>query len=225
MKDIFLLDNDDTLMDFKRSEREVLQQTLRSFGVRADEGVLARFHAINDGLWKKLERGEIAREELVVVRFERLFEETGVVADAKRVSEAYFAGMQKSAYFLDGAEEFVRALRQRGRIYIVTNGAAAVQHSRLALSGLKDYAHGLFISEEIGFDKPSPAYAGYVESHIPDYDRSRAVWIGDSLSSDKPCAESRGIDFILFAQSGAPAGYEGRSAKTHSELLRMINNM
>ena len=36
MKDIYLLDADDTLLDFKRGEREKLQETFTDFGVKAD---------------------------------------------------------------------------------------------------------------------------------------------------------------------------------------------
>jgi len=222
MKNIFLLDNDETIMDFKRSERETLKSTLEAFGVPAGESALARFHEINDGLWKQLERGEIERGRLVVVRFERLFAELGVTADATRVSTAYFEGMKHSAYYLDGAEDFLRALAHLGRIYLVTNGAAEIQRSRIALAGMEQYLSGAFISEEVGYDKPSPLFAEHVERSIPEYECSRAVWIGDSLSSDRLCAESKGIDFILFAPHGAPAGYAGKFASSHSEMLRVI---
>ena len=78
MKDIFLLDVDDTLLDFHRAEREQLIATLMQSGIAADEGTAARFHVINDGLWKKLERGELTRERLAVERFEILLAELGV---------------------------------------------------------------------------------------------------------------------------------------------------
>ena len=69
MKNLFLLDVDDTLLDFHRAEREQLLATLHAHGIAADEGTAARFHVINDGLWKALERGETTRERLVVERF------------------------------------------------------------------------------------------------------------------------------------------------------------
>ena len=70
MKDIFLLDIDETLFDFPREEREALWRTLKKRGVEPTEEMLARYHAINESYWKKLERGEIARARLVVERFE-----------------------------------------------------------------------------------------------------------------------------------------------------------
>ena len=66
MKDIYLLDADDTLLDFKRGEREKLCEVLKEYGVEVNEAVVSRFHQINVALWQKLERGEIERQELVV---------------------------------------------------------------------------------------------------------------------------------------------------------------
>lgn len=224
MKDIYLLDADDTLLDFKRGEREKLKETLSDFGVKADEEVLSRFHKINVALWQKLERGEIERKKLVVERFRLLFDEIGVASDAAAVSGHYFSLMKHAAYFIGGAEDFLQTLKGRGRIYIVTNGSREVQRSRFALSGLNGYADGAFISEEVGCDKPSPAYAAFVEAHIPDYDRARAVWVGDSLSSDCACAKTQGIDFILFGGQ-KPEGYAGAFARNYNEVLEILEKL
>ncbi len=221
MKDIFLLDADETLLDFHRGEKEQLTRALLAFGIQADETVLSRFHKINDGLWKKLERGETTRAELVVDRFRLLFLEFGIKADPKAVSEKYFSCMKEAAYLIDGAEAFLKTLKKSGRVYIVTNGSREVQRSRFALSGLDRLADGVFISEDIGCDKPSPRFAEYVEAHIPNYSRDRAVWVGDSLSSDYGCAKSKGIDFILF---GKPQeGYSGKAANGYGEVLEILS--
>ena len=224
MKDIYLLDADDTLLDFKRGEREKLCEVLKEYGVEVNEAVVSRFHQINVALWQKLERGEIERQELVVERFRRLFEEINASAAPEGVSKHYFSLMKQAAYFIDGAEEFLKAIKKSGRIYIVTNGSREVQRSRFALSGLNGYADGVFISEEVGVDKPSSLYAEFVEAHIPDYDRARAVWIGDSLSSDYLCAKSKGIAFILFG-GNKPEGYGGLFARNYGEILEILKNI
>ena len=225
MKDIFLVDADETLLDFCRAEREALAFTLRMYGVSADERLYSRYHAINDELWKALERGELTRERLVVKRFELLFDEFSLPLDPQAFAEDYFARFAEGAFLLDGAEAFLRALKALGRIYIVTNGASGTQNRRLKKSGISAYADGVFISEEIGCYKPSAAYADHVESHIPQYARARAVWIGDSLTSDFACANSRGIDFILYCPQGEKAGYTGLSARSYAEVLALIGGL
>ena len=225
MKDIFLLDVDETLLDFRRGEREQLTRVLTEAGLKVGDEVVSRFHEINDGLWKRLERGEITREKLVIERFEQLFRAFGFVADAKEISRAYVCGMQQAGYPLEGAIPFLQELSGHGEIYFVTNGSRDIQRARLKMSGIAPFAKGVFISQEVGADKPSPRYYEYVEAHIKNYARERAVWVGDSLSSDIACARSANIDCILYAPGGAPQGYEGLCAKSYNEILKLILSM
>ena len=225
MKDIFLLDIDETLFDFPREEREALWRTLKKRGIEPTGEMLARYHEINESYWKKLERGEITRARLVVERFEVFLREYGRADSPEEFSREYFSELASGGCFYPGAEAFVKALKGRGRIFLVTNGATFTQTHRIAASGLGTYADGVFISETIGINKPSEAYAAFVEAHIEGYERSRAVWVGDSLTSDAPCAASRGIDFILYRPSGVPEGYKGLCAQSYDEVLALIDRM
>ena len=225
MKDIFLLDIDETLFNFPREEKEALCRALQKRGIEPTEAITSRYHAINEHYWKKLERGEVTRPRLIVARFEDLFREFEKDVDAEAFSKEYFLELASGGKFYEGAEDFVKALSQMGRIFLVTNGAKYTQTRRIAASGLKNYAEGAFISEEIGINKPSEGYAAYVEAHIENYERARAVWVGDSLTSDAPCAASRNIDFILYRPQGAPEGYKGLAAKSYMEVLALIRAM
>ncbi len=225
MKDIFLIDLDDTLLDFPRAEERNFYESLLSVGVTADRGVYGRFHIINDALWRKLEEGKIDRKTLQVKRFERLFAEYGIEADAAKVSSFYYANFENFCFPFDGAAEFLEKLSSRGRVYLVTNGGSRIQHAHVALAGFEKYLSGMFISEEIGYDKPMPAFARHVEEHIENYDRSRAVWIGDSLTSDMVCARSVGIDFILYLPRPAKRLYDGLRASNYRKLLAIIESL
>ena len=225
MKNIFLLDLDDTLFDFRRGEREQILQTLARFGFLPTMRMAERFHEINEGLWKKLEMGEITRERLLTLRFEILLAEFDLTGDAALLQRHYFEGMSQRAYLLDGAKDFLAVLGMRGRRYAVTNGSAFVQSRRLAAAGIDKDFDAVFVSEAMGYNKPSPAYAGYVKNHIPDFDCSRAVWVGDSLTSDMGCAQAMGVDFILFRPGGRSAGYDGPFAQSYPQALALIDGM
>lgn len=227
MKNIFLLDMDDTLLDFQKAERHNIKITLAAYGIDPSDELVSRFHIINDDLWKALERGEITRERLKVKRFELLFEEKklksrgGTVED---VAHTYWANFPEICFPFDGALSFLKALSQRGRIYLVTNGGSVIQRRHIALAKMEPYLSGVFISEEIGLNKPTKEFADHVKSHIEGYDDSRAVWIGDSLSSDGKCAQNGGIDFILFAPQGDFKNYSGFTAKNYEEILALLKN-
>lgn len=224
MKDIFLLDLDDTLLDFSRAERENLRRTLTAYSLPADDSIAAAFHRINEGLWQSLERGEIGREALKVKRFANLLEEFGLHGDAASLSKSYFDGFSDICYPFDGSQAFLKELSSRGRVYLVTNGSACIQYAHIEAAGFAPYLAGVFISEEVGADKPSLKYARYVEAHIPCYERSRAVWIGDSRTSDMVCAKSVGIDFILYLPHTMSNSDMG-AAHTYADVLRILGGM
>lgn len=219
MKNIFLLDADETLFDFSRSERESLFRALNT----EREDILTRFHEINDSLWKKLERGEIEKPRLLVTRFELLSEEFSLGLDVNKTSETYLNFMAESGIYVDGAEEFLKKLQARGDCYLVTNGSARIQRGRIAKTGISRFLKGIFISEEIGAYKPSKAYTDYVAAHIPNFAAERAVWLGDSLTSDMLSAKNAGVDFILFAPKGVPEGYCGTIARSFEEAFSLIS--
>lgn len=225
MKDTFLLDIDDTLLDFCRLEREQLASVLAAFGERADEAIVARFHAINDALWKALERGEVTRERLVVVRFERLKEEFGLHTNAAALAVCFLDAMRDHAYLFEGAAQFLEGLSRLGRLYAVTNGASRVQRSHMKETGIAPFFADVFISEEVGAQKPSEAYVRHVREHIPNFEPSRTLYFGDSLTSDMVCAKRLGVDFVLFRPAGMPAGYEGYFAADHAQMLTLATRL
>lgn len=218
MKDIFLLDMDDTLLDFQKAEREGVFETFRAVGMQATEEAAARFHEINDGLWKALERGEIERERIVYKRFEILFEEYGIRRDAKRAAEIYFEALAGHCYPFAGMHAFLAALKERGRVYIVTNGSAYIQRRHLRDGGILPYCDGVFVSDEIGHNKPSPAFCEYVRGHIPDFAPERAVYLGDSVTADKICAERLGATFVRYL----PRDRQGEGVKSYDEFWKFV---
>ncbi len=224
MKNIFLLDMDDTLLDFPKAEREALFTTLSSFGIGTDERLLARYHVINDALWKALERGEIEREALKIKRFADLFAEFGISADAASVSAVYFTRMEECCFPFEGVHAFLGTLKHVGRVYICTNGGRKIQRRHIELAGFAPYFDGVFISEEVGADKPSAAFAEYVAAHIEGYRPENAVYLGDSLTSDGRCAEVMGVEFVLFAPHGIPAGVP-RSADVATTFGEALSRM
>lgn len=224
MKDIFLLDMDETLLDFPAAEHINFFLTLKTHGVVPHEDMYARFHAVNDGLWKLLERGGITREALKVRRFSTLFEEFGVSADAEAVSADYCENFREICVPYEGAAAFLKKLAARGRAYLVTNGGLAIQTRHIELAGFGPFLSGVFISEAMGAAKPSHAYAAAVMAGIEGFEAARTVYVGDSLTSDMVCAERMGVDFVLYAPV-RPAGYAGLYAASYPEALRVIGTL
>ena len=195
---IILLDADDTLLDFAASEAAALADMLVAQGLPNTPEVRHRYSEINTEHWKRLERGEITREELKISRFRQLLAELGSNADPAVCNDDYMARLGSYSILLPGAEELCRCLAQHHQLYIVTNGSASVQHRRLGASGLLPYIRQVYISEEIGAQKPSQAYFDAVFSDLGNPPRGEVLIFGDSQTSDMLGGKNAGIATCWF---------------------------
>ena len=183
-KIILLLDLDDTLLDFRRAEHGAIKKTFDTLGITANEAVIKRYSEINLLHWEMLERKQITRRQVLVGRFETLFRELGIDADADEAQKLYEDYLSVGHYFMPGAEELLRTLDGRCRMFLCSNGTAKVQAGRIASAGIAGYFEKIFISEELGHDKPSREYFDACAAQIPGYDSRYAIMVGDSLTSD-----------------------------------------
>ena len=133
---------------------------------------------------------------------ELLFEEIGVCADAKEAQRIYERQLSQTYYYLPGAEELLKSLVGKYKIYLASNGTAIVQDGRIALSGIGKYADDIFISEKIGYNKPSIGFFEGCFSKIESFEKEYAIIIGDSLSSDILGGINAGIKTCLFNPKG-----------------------
>ena len=204
MIDTVFLDLDNTIFDFSKAEKIALKKTLETLRVDTSEKTLARYSVLNTAQWKLLEKGEITRQEVKVRRYRLLFEELGTDASAEEAAALYESLLGIGHYFMEGAEELLNELKGKYRLYLATNGTASVQKGRIASASLEQYFDGIFISEEIGYNKPDKAYFEACFAEIPDFVKEKAVIVGDSLTSDIQGGINAGIRTVWFNPKGEP---------------------
>lgn len=205
MKNIFLVDADDTILDFHGASALAIKAAFEKCGIAWQEVYADIFKTLNDGLWESLERKELTRKELIEKRFPLYLQTLGITSvDGGEFNRQYLHFLATNPIFVTGAEAFLKEIGKMGKVYIVTNGTEYIQKSRFDISGLWGYIDDAFVSERIGFDKPAKEYTDYVLSHIPDFDKERAVWIGDSLSADIRAANEAGIESVWFNPKQKP---------------------
>ena len=228
MMEFLFLDLDDTILDFHKAERIALSKTLKDFGLEPTEKVLERYHLINRQHWERLERGELTRDQVLRGRFQMLFQELGHTVDAEAVAQRYEHSLGIGHYFLPGAQEAVQRLHKKYRLFLASNGTASVQHSRLTSAGLYPYFEKVFVSQEIGFNKPSKEYFDACFSQIPGFDLAKAMMVGDSLTSDILGGIQSGMKTCWVnpnhqnARSDIPADHEIESITQLEALLETL---
>ncbi len=222
-----LWDVDGTLLNFHAAEREAIRKCFETFalGPCSDE-MLERYSALNDSYWKKLERGEITKAELLVRRFEEFFQSEGVVCgDVAGFNADYQVRLGDTICFNDESYELVKSLRGRVRQYAVTNGTKVAQDRKLSRSGLDQLFDGIFISDVVGWEKPSVEFFEYVLECIEPCEKREMLIVGDSLTSDIKGGNNAGIPTVWYNPAGLPndkgvtVDYEIRDLREILEIL------
>lgn len=179
-----LFDLDDTILDFHKCERTALTETFKMIGVEHTEKILDRYSVINDMHWKRLEKGELTRAQVLLGRFEVLFEEIGAECSGELAWKTYEELLGNQYFLVEGALDLLEKLYGKYRLYIVSNGTATVQDRRIAGAKLEKYFDKIFISQKIGVNKPDIRFFERCFSKIGDVEKEETIIIGDSLSSD-----------------------------------------
>ena len=150
-----LFDADNTLFDFEGAQRLAFFETLDKQGIERSEEYLASYHNINLSWWKKLERAEVTHARLGIGRFEEFLEKHGLPGhDPSAMNDHYREKLGSHGILLPGAYELIKKLSGLCRMYIITNGMSKTQHSRFDDGPLRRLTEDIFVSEDIGFEKP-----------------------------------------------------------------------
>lgn len=225
-----LFDVDDTLLDFKAAEDYALQELFKKHDVVLTGDIKQFYQKMNQQLWTSFEKGEIKREELLHTRFSILFQKVGLTLNGIHLDDLYRHYLEKSAVLIDGSERLLQQLAKHYDLYVVTNGVARSQIIRLNNSGLAPYFKDIFISEEIGYQKPMKEFFNHVFEKIPHHSADKTLIIGDSLTSDIQGGINAGID-TCWLNTKEPMNtsqhptYEIHQLQTLEDMLLLPNKV
>lgn len=196
-----LFDADDTLFDFILAQQRAYFSVMEQYRLPTDEEGYALYQEKNHGLWRQLEAGQIDIKALRANRFRLYLETRGLARDGLDYIEmdAQFQSLLAShSILLPGARELFETAHKTHILCIVSNGVAETQRRKLAQSGLLPFIRHVFISGEMGTQKPDPAFFAQVFETIGERDRRKYLIIGDQLSSDIKGGQNAGIDTCWF---------------------------
>lgn len=190
-----LWDVDATLLNFVAAEKAAIRALFQKYklGECTDE-MLARYSQINRTYWERLERKELTRNEVLVGRFLEFFEKEGLNTEvAADFNEDYQSSLGDTIVFNDNSYEIIKSLRGKVKQYVVSNGTITAQSKKLRLSGLGELMDGIFLSEQLGVEKPDGLFFEKVFDKIGPVDKSQVMIVGDSLTSDIQGGNNAGI--------------------------------
>ncbi|WP_249029534.1 YjjG family noncanonical pyrimidine nucleotidase [Tannockella kyphosi] len=222
-----LWDIDDTLIDFKSSEKQAIKSCFKDFGVTLTDEDIEIYSNINHNYWELLAKQKIEKETMLNQRFEDFIQYLSLEnLDCKTINTLYQERLGDYAILFKDAFELCTKFKSNKKQYAVTNGTVIAQNKKLNKTGLRELLDEVFISDEVGYQKPDIRFFQHVFHEIPDFNPEKAIMIGDSLSSDMLGANNAKIDCCWFNPNGnlnkdkaIQINYEIKELK---ELLKII---
>lgn len=204
-----LWDMDETLLNFAAAERAAINALFQKFGFgECSDAMLERYSKINRSYWERLERKELTKPEILVGRFRDFFESEGLDSTvAAEFNEKYQLSLGDTIVFRDDSYNIVKSLRGKVKQYVVSNGTIAAQTKKLRLSGFGELMDGVFLSEDLGVEKPDILFFEKVFEKIHPEDKSQVMIVGDSLTSDIQGGNNAGIMTCWYNPEQKP--YQG----------------
>lgn len=197
--EVILFDADETLFDFKKSEREAFKKTMLEFDIKYDERChLKIYHDINAAIWSEFEQGLITQENLKVERFKRLSDSLKISFNETNFAKLYSKYLADASFLYDDSIDLIESLNKYYRMTIITNGLISVQDKRIRKSIISKYFEDIVISEEILISKPNPKIFEHALKNINYVDKSKVLVVGDSLTSDIQGGINFGIDTCWY---------------------------
>jgi 2-haloacid dehalogenase len=211
-----LWDIDGTVLNFLAAEAYAIRFLFKKYNLgECDDEKLSLYSGINTKYWKMLERNELTKPEILIGRFREFFETIGVDASvAESFNKDYQVTLGDYIEFVDNAKEVLLSKKGKYVLAAVTNGTKIAQEKKLRLSGLDNIFDAIFISENVGHEKPNKEFFDHVFKMLGITDKSEAIIIGDSLTSDILGGFNAGIDTCWFNPThkpntlGIPVSYE-----------------
>ncbi|MDV4152370.1 YjjG family noncanonical pyrimidine nucleotidase [Clostridium sp. AL.422] len=205
--EVLLFDADETLFDFKKSEKQAFENSILEFNIEYDENYhLKIYEEINKNIWLEFEQGLITQKDLKVERFRRLSSKINTPFDEIEFSKAYIKHLANASFLYNDSAELIENLSEDYRLAIITNGLKDVQSKRIGQSLIAQYFDTIIISEEVKVSKPNPEIFEIALNNLNYKNKSKVLMIGDSLTSDIKGGINFSIDtcWINFNNSKNP---------------------
>lgn len=197
-----LFDLDHTLLDSDESEAAAFAHTMRFAGIPDHAPLLDTYRRINLAMWAQVEAGTLSANDVRAKRFESFNQLAGIDADPVAMGEVFVEGLGSFGGLYPGALEMLEEVGTIAVLGLVTNGISDVQRARIARFDLERFFDAIVISSEVAVSKPGAAIFDIAFERLGRPERSSAVMVGDSLTSDMAGGHGYGIATCWYNPEG-----------------------
>ncbi len=218
-----LFDADETLWDFKATEDIGLRRIFSLYDIEYTEEMFNAYMEGNLLCWREYECGALSLDDLEIKRWELFFKKIKRNLPAEETAKIFKDTLAHNGILLPGAGEFLDNIKDCPKS-LVTNGISSIQRQRLKDTGIEPYFDNIFISSEIGYNKPQKELFEYIFRTIGKTNKE-CIMIGDSEHSDIQGAVNVGMESIYINFNGIKSETATYSASSYKELEALIRRI
>ncbi|MCH7378510.1 MULTISPECIES: YjjG family noncanonical pyrimidine nucleotidase [Acinetobacter] len=196
-------DIDDTLLNFSVANRAAFIQSFAEFNLDHDDATYSTYKAINHHLWEKQKLGQITVQDVINNRFKQLFRALNLELNHDHFRDTFQGNLAKQHTLEAGAVEAIDYLSQKYKLFAASNSILIQQKARLDLAGLLPHFSDLYISDDIGYEKPDQRFFETC-LHRSQIAKEEVLFIGDSLEADMKGAASCQISTCWYNPNNLP---------------------
>lgn len=206
MLKLIFVDVDNTLLSFDEYVKETMKEGFKYFNLKEYEPYMFDvFTEENTKLWLLIEQEKLTLKELEKIRWNNIFKKLNIYFDGITFEKYFRKQLYDSTILIPGAKDMLDYLHNKYILCAASNGPYDQQLHRLEKASLKNYFTYFFISEEVGFSKPSKEFFDYAFKKINENRKEKilpneTLIIGDSLTSDIKGGRNYGIKTCYYNQ-------------------------
>ena len=184
-------------------DNTLLRKTFEAMGITYEPSYYEVYYWIGDVLWTQQQRQLITVQEIHDTIFHRLLAALAIDADADAFGKFFYQQLHEEAVLEPEVLDTLTYLHQHYKLYVASNGILEMQHARLQVAGIRHFFSDLFVSDDIGAEKPAEAF--FEEAlHRSNLTPHEVLFIGDSLQADMVGALRSDIDRCWYNSHSSP---------------------
>lgn len=192
-----LIDIDDTIFDFEKCSKNAFKNTLKKLDLNYKDKDFSYFNFVNDILWTKQKSGKLTINEVFMKRSEIMSKYFKINIEYENFNDLFVKYLYDEIVLVDEIEDLLSYLSKKYKIYAASNGIYDMQVNRLRKSNLDKYFKGIFVSDNIGYEKPDKRFFEKI-MNLTKYSNNDLIMVGDSIKSDIIGAKNSKIKSIYF---------------------------
>lgn len=228
-----IFDLDDTLIDNNQSIKYAFEIMIQQLGIQFTEKLLEEWKEFDTSYWERWGSGKIVvpksietlEDKIIYLRANRFlefFKNLNIDFEiAQKLNNIYCNMLGINVVEIGNASKLLQELSSQYKIFIGTNGPKQAAIHKLEKAKLTPYIADIISSEEVGYPKPMSEFFEFLFHKVSIKDKSKILFVGDSLTTDIWGGMKNGIDTCWFNPNYIPMSGDYHPTMSIHQLLEL----